>query len=48
MVFWGKTLNYKGGTSKNHRHYGTELNFLVPNVWPFSQLCMTNVRANAQ
>jgi len=40
-------LNYKGGTSKNHHHCGTE-NFLVPYVWPFSQQYMTNVGVNAQ
>jgi len=46
-IFEKKTLNYKGRTSKNHRYCGTE-NFPVPNVWPFSQHCMTNVGANAQ
>jgi len=47
LIFEKKTSNYKGGASKNHRHWGTE-NFSVPYVWPFSQHCMTNVGVNAQ
>jgi len=46
-LFLKKKFNYKGGTTKSHRHCETE-NFSVPYVWPFSQHCMTNVGANIQ